>query len=514
MVGGTENWETTGPGEAIEAATPERKLRDLAASIAAAVVLCTGTAGVLAWLELGRASQVSARATLVLHVLGVALFLASGVLRLARWRIARDTRSLLMGSALVVLGGVSMPLTSLAGVAAPSSSGALLSPLTAVVTTLVSLALVALALRHGGRAGRLWEFETRGVLPVAILTAAAPFLVLTAAHVVWPELMTVDAFQPRLVRGTLLTLAWFGASLAAAMHGSQQVWTGRVAPLLGCMGAAEALRTLGAFHPAGWDVAAGALVVTIAALSASHAVRDLGEAIVIEPNADLRHDAQNALTGMRAALVTLSQFGSELDPRTVSRLRTAVLVEVDHLEHIFCSERQTSSTDFDLEPALRSVVETQRATGTRVELHGPAVEAHGRSGDLATVVQNLLVNAALHGEEPVVVSTKQHEDRVEVHVTDQGAGVHPQVVDSLFDRGSRSPHSTGSGLGLHIARRLMLAQGGDLQLLPGDGGCHFVCTLPTAKNRSIEPRHGIRAQARLLKVPGALVVSTAGKGWR
>ena len=510
MVGGTENWEIAEPGEAIEAATPGRRLRGLAASTAAAVVLCTVAAGLLAWLELGRASETSARVILVLHVLGVALFLGAGVLRLARWRIAGDIRSLLMGSALVVLGGVAMPLTSLAGVAAPSSTGALLSPLTAVATTSVTLALVAGALCHGPREGRLRRLPTRVVLPAAIMTAVVLFFLLTAAHLIRPDLMKVDAFEPRLVRGTLLTLAWFGAGLAAATHGSHQVWTGRVAPLLGCMGTAEALRTLGAFHPAGWDIAAGALVVAIAVLSARNAAKDLGEAMISVPDADLRHDAQNALAGMRAALVTLSQFGSELDARTASRLRTAVLDEVDHLEHMLCTDRHEPTTDFDLEPALRSVVETQRATGTTVELHMCGLQAHGRSGDLATVVQNLLVNAVLHGAEPVVVSTVQQGDRVEIHVADQGAGVPPQLVGSLFARGTRGPHSTGSGLGLHIARRLMLAQGGDLQLVPSDRGSHFVCTLPTADERGMEHGHKFPVR-RALKTPRPLVVSTAGE---
>ena len=55
-----------------------------------------------------------ARPTVVVLAMASAFFLASGVLRLARWRIAAEPHSALAGAALLVMGGLCLPLGGLA----------------------------------------------------------------------------------------------------------------------------------------------------------------------------------------------------------------------------------------------------------------------------------------------------------------------------------------------------------------------------------------------------------------
>ena len=69
-------------------------------------------------------------------------------------------------------------------------------------------------------------------------------------------------------------------------------------------------------------------------------------------------------------------------------------------------------------------------------------------------------------------------------MTDHGAGVPDQFVDSLFEKFSRAPSSRdlkGTGLGLSIVRGLARAQGGEAwyEPLPG-GGSKFFVRLPGA----------------------------------
>ena len=80
------------------------------------------------------------------------------------------------------------------------------------------------------------------------------------------------------------------------------------------------------------------------------------------------------------------------------------------------------------------------------------------------------------------ISVSQGVDSVLVRVADDGPGIAPEVRRSLFERGVRGPRSSGDGLGLHIARRLVRSQGGDLWLEDrgSDTGACFVLALPAS----------------------------------
>lgn len=68
---------------------------------------------------------------------------------------------------------------------------------------------------------------------------------------------------------------------------------------------------------------------------------------------------------------------------------------------------------------------------------------------------------------------------VTLRVRDDGPGVAPALVDSLFEPGTTDRVGTGSGLGLALARRVARSAGGDLTLLTdGSAGATFLVTLP------------------------------------
>ena len=48
-------------------------------------------------------------------------------------------------------------------------------------------------------------------------------------------------------------------------------------------------------------------------------------------------------------------------------------------------------------------------------------------------------------------------------MSDTGGGIHPDELPKVFDRFSKGVDSRGSGLGLTIARNLVLAHGGDIK---------------------------------------------------
>jgi signal transduction histidine kinase len=69
-------------------------------------------------------------------------------------------------------------------------------------------------------------------------------------------------------------------------------------------------------------------------------------------------------------------------------------------------------------------------------------------------------------------------DRVAIVVTDDGPGVPPEIADTLFE--PLVTHTAGgTGLGLALARRIVDAHGGTIDLVPTESGATFRIELPS-----------------------------------
>ena len=384
--------------------------------------------------------------TLALVVLGGALFLGSGLLRTARWRVAGDQRSLLMGTALIVLGGLAIPLTSLAGAIMGADDRSMLRAATALLTTGVTMTLIIRALTARG------DKQPRPLLVVlgSVVAAVALFATVLVTHVWAPHLLHSESLPPPVVRGGLLAVAWLYVGLEAALRSEQRPWAGKVAPLLGCMGVVEVLRVVAVYYPDGvWELAGSGLMATLAAITAHRALVDLEQATVAERGQD------SSVAAMR------------------HRLRTAGPVGIAPLEHLLVRGDRAESVDFDAAAVIADVLEDQRSHGVEIELDVAPAQVHGRPADLATALLSLLANARDHGGGRAVVRTVESGGRVEIQVADTGPGLADGQVATLFQR--------GSGLGLHVSRTLMRQQGGDLQLRSHHGGAAFALVLDAAR---------------------------------
>jgi signal transduction histidine kinase len=100
-------------------------------------------------------------------------------------------------------------------------------------------------------------------------------------------------------------------------------------------------------------------------------------------------------------------------------------------------------------------------------------------GQLYRVIHNLAENALQMGAHTVAVRARRAEGKVEIEVADDGPGLPPKALQSLFVPFKGSARSGGTGLGLAIARELMRVQGGDLSLANNDAkGATFRLELP------------------------------------
>lgn len=100
------------------------------------------------------------------------------------------------------------------------------------------------------------------------------------------------------------------------------------------------------------------------------------------------------------------------------------------------------------------------------------------------VIENLLANALEHGGQHVKVSVEKHPEKYEIHVKDDGAGIparnRERVFKALYRRPTVVKEGRIRGRGLIISKLLVEAQGGTLQLIPGDDRwkTHFVVEIP------------------------------------
>jgi signal transduction histidine kinase len=71
----------------------------------------------------------------------------------------------------------------------------------------------------------------------------------------------------------------------------------------------------------------------------------------------------------------------------------------------------------------------------------------------------------------VSVTIRRSGDGISVTVADTGTGIAPEDLPKVFDRFYKGRSSSGSGLGLTIARNLVRAHGGEIQAdsRPGRG---------------------------------------------
>ncbi|HXV92236.1 MAG TPA: ATP-binding protein, partial [Pseudonocardia sp.] len=188
------------------------------------------------------------------------------------------------------------------------------------------------------------------------------------------------------------------------------------------------------------------------------------------------HEIKNPLTPIRLGIQHLQRTrGDQGDfERTFGETAARILVEIDRLDAIARAfsrfgapgaERQPLEA-VDLHALAREVVQLYSLGGepspaaVRFRVWGEGgAPALARRDEVKEVLVNLLENARQAGARTVAVRIE--EDGTTLTVEDDGQGIPPEALGRVFEP-RFSTTSSGAGLGLAIARRLVESWGGEI----------------------------------------------------
>ena len=149
---------------------------------------------------------------------------------------------------------------------------------------------------------------------------------------------------------------------------------------------------------------------------------------------------------------------------------------------VFCRTDETARTSVDLERVLESAIRMAwneiRHRAHLVRDFSPLRPVDGNENRLGQVFLNLLINAAQAtpsgraDQHEIRVSTRCHDGRVIVEVSDTGSGMPPEVHKRLFEPFfTTKPIGVGTGLGLSICHGIVSDLGGSIRVdsKPGSG---------------------------------------------
>jgi PAS domain S-box-containing protein len=214
------------------------------------------------------------------------------------------------------------------------------------------------------------------------------------------------------------------------------------------------------------------------------------------------HELRTPITIVSLQLHQLRRAIDRGDP--VERLTAsaeAALAHVDRLSALV--QRLLDASQLDNGPRLdlgdvlladvaRNALERVRsqtdAAGIDITIEIPPVTGRWDAVRLEQVLINLLSNAVKYGlRQPVAVTARLDLDVVHIEVRDHGIGLPASETDRIFgkfERAVSTAHYGGLGLGLYIARQIVEAHRGwiDVESAPGRGST-FRVTLPLREDR-------------------------------
>lgn len=199
--------------------------------------------------------------------------------------------------------------------------------------------------------------------------------------------------------------------------------------------------------------------------------------------AGVSHDLRTPLTRMKLQLAMLPE----------NKDNQEFLQDINEMEKMldgylsFVSGEGGESTTFvDMNEVVTSIINKYRRSSNamiRYSTNYDVSAVQGREQALRRAVTNIIENAFHYGK-TIAVKLESDDKRLELTVEDDGPGIPEDKRDDVFKafyriEGSRNKETGGVGLGLAIAKDVIVSHGGSIQLADSDlGGLRVLISLP------------------------------------
>jgi signal transduction histidine kinase len=217
--------------------------------------------------------------------------------------------------------------------------------------------------------------------------------------------------------------------------------------------------------------------------------------------ADVTHELRTPLAVVQGSVEAILDGVHPADHAHLSAIldETRILDRlIEDLRTLALSE--SGALSLHREPTDLSILATDVVTSFEATATTAGVELRASIADdlplldvdpvrIREVIGNLVANALRHtpaGGQVAIEARRTRapsgassEEAVEIAIRDTGTGIDPELLPHVFDRFARGAGSTGSGLGLSIARGLVELHGGTIEASsPAAGGAEIRIRLP------------------------------------
>ena len=200
--------------------------------------------------------------------------------------------------------------------------------------------------------------------------------------------------------------------------------------------------------------------------------------------ADVTHELRTPLAVVQGSVEAILDGVHPADETHLS----AILEETRILDRLIEDLRtlalsESGALSLHREPTDLSILATDVATSFAATATAAQIELGATIDDdlplldldpvrIREVIGNLVANALRHTPPGgrITIGARVVQQTVEITVRDTGSGIDPELLPHVFDRFARGAGSTGSGLGLSIARGLVELHGGTIEATSAPGG--------------------------------------------
>lgn len=215
----------------------------------------------------------------------------------------------------------------------------------------------------------------------------------------------------------------------------------------------------------------------------------------------LGHDLRNPLSTTIMSSLILMRYEDASDKvisaaariyNSSQRMSTLITDLIDYTRTQLGQKLPISIAPTNLAKICQYIIEEQQIASPEhtivLEMHG-TFDGNWDEHRMAQVFSNLLGNAAQHGttDSPIEVNLTSSLDAVVISINNKGKPIPPSKIKNIFEplvRHEENEHvdyslKTSLGLGLYIAREIVLAHNGTLSVMSSKAkGTTFEITLP------------------------------------